>query len=53
MQFKSIHLVYLNSTWSKFSSRLVNMEDLSYDKATTVFLKALHVNEEGIFKLTV
>jgi hypothetical protein len=29
------------------------MEGLSYDKETTAFLKALHVNEEGIYKLTV
>jgi len=29
------------------------MEDLSYDKATMAFLKALYVNEEGIYKLTV
>jgi hypothetical protein len=48
----SIQYVYLKSTWSRFSSRLVNMEGLSYDKVTIPFLKALYFNEERNNKLT-
>ena len=46
---KSIQYVYLKSTWSNFSSRLVDMEGLSYGNTAIEFLKALHfMNREFI-----